>query len=766
MYVAQKLLRRKLQFSDADFTEMVSDIAHLGVTSTWNFPILAPLIGLLERRQRDELLSEELRTALARLAETLVWQGNTSERKLRNRIMNLSGGPQSLPLKGGEAWSDAVMSFVEQNKKDGTAWTALLNYCASAVGGAPSKKWRDAASKLVIAIKWREFRDRQVEQLILLEKPRIHPIHIPGAASEIAHWYVADENSAVIKGLIWCCALKSDEELARTLTRVALTSFKKLPGIGPRLVKIGNASICSLGNMPGDIGLAQLAILKARIKFIPAQKMLEKAFQTTAERLGNPRDEIEEMAAPTYGLDEVGLRRETFDDYTAELRIDGSNAAIAWKKPDGKPLKSVPAAVKKAHADELKELTQAVKDIQRMLPAQRERIDTLHLAQKSWPLLIWRERYLNHPLVGVIARRLIWRFSGKGKTDDGVFQDGRLLDARERALEWLDDDTKVELWHPIGQPVEAVLEWRRFLEQRQIQQPFKQAHREVYLLTDAERNTRNYSNRYAAHVLRQHQFNALCAARGWKNKLRLMVDAEYPPATLNLPKWNLRAEYWIEGIGHEPAADINDAGVYHRLVTDQVRFYRLDAVQLTAHAGGGGYGTHRTAPVDPLALEEIPPLVFSEVMRDVDLFVGVASVGNDPTWQDGGPGAHFRDYWQNYAFGDLTETSQTRKAVLERLIPRLAIADRCRFEDKFLIVRGELRTYKIHLGSSNILMEPNDQYLCIVPTRGVALGGKGERLFLPFEGDERLSVILSKALMLAADSKIKDATILSQIRRK
>ena len=29
-------------------------------------------------------------------------------------------------------------------------------------------------------------------------------------------------------------------------------------------------------------------------------------------------------------------------------------------------------------------------------------------------------------------------------------------------------------------------------------------------------------------------------------------------------------------------------------------------------------------------LEEVPPLVLSEVMRDADLFVGVASVGNDP----------------------------------------------------------------------------------------------------------------------------------------
>jgi hypothetical protein len=76
----------------------------------------------------------------------------------------------------------------------------------------------------------------------------------------------------------------------------------------------------------------------------------------------------------------------------------------------------------------------------------------------------------------------------------------------------------------------------------------------------------------------------------------------------------------------------------------------------------------------------------------------------------------------------------------------------------------ELRTYKIHLGSGNILMEPNDQYLCIVPARSGATAGS-DRLFLPFEGDATLSIILSKAFLLAADNGIKDPTIVRQISR-
>lgn len=102
------------------------------------------------------------------------------------------------------------------------------------------------------------------------------------------------------------------------------------------------------------------------------------------------------------------------------------------------------------------------------------------------------------------------------------------------------------------------------------------------------------------------------------------------------------------------------------------------------------------------------------------MFIGVASVANDPNWADGGPEGRYSDYWTSYSFGDLPETAKTRRHVLERIVPRLKIAGRCRLTDKFLVVRGDVRTYKIHLGSGNILMEPIAQYLCIVPARGAA----------------------------------------------
>jgi hypothetical protein len=359
------------------------------------------------------------------------------------------------------------------------------------------------------------------------------------------------------------------------------------------------------------------------------------------------------------------------------------------------------------------------------------------LSEQRLPLAQWRERLIDHPVAGRLGRSLVWQIAGPGDRRAFLWSGDGPIDAQGRRVK-LPAGSSVELWHPLSAEPRDVLAWRERLEQLEITQPLKQAHREVYLLTDAERRTTTYSNRFAAHILRQAQFRVLAKTRGWKAGLVGAWDGgDHHAAELTLARWRLPAEFWISGAG-----DQHETGFTY-IATDQVRFYRQGERQ-------------------PLPLEQIPPRVFSEVMRDVDLFVGVASVGNDPMWSDGGPSGRYVDYWQLYAFGDLSATAQTRKDVLRSLVPRLKIASRCKLDERFLIVQGKLRTYKIHLGSGNILMRPNDEYLCIVPGRSD--GAAADKLFLPFEGDRTLSIILSKALLLADDDKITDESITRQIK--
>jgi hypothetical protein len=761
------LLRRRLPFVHGDIVSLLD----WSIRQPYSFVRSTPqTIKAVQDYLKEGELTPALQKRIGKLAKVLESGYTTAEtRRWATRLKELGGLETSaLPLVPGEAWSDAAIGEIEAMDDEARiAWVELLNLCAKVGGARPTAKWSREAGALLERIGRPAFESAVLRWFPLVDRPRTRPAERWSEWQPDPNLLIQDKNADILKALVWLCAERENAEIARALTALALSAYRKVPQVGPRCVRVGNACVWALGNMPGTEGIGQLALLKIKVKVGTAQKGIEKALSTAAERAGLPREEIEEMSVPAYGLQEVGVRRDRLGEFTAELVVTGtSTTELRWIKPDGGRQKSVPKAVKENHAEELKELKAAAKDVQRMLPAQRDRIENLYLEQKSWTFPLWRERYLDHPLVGTLARRLIWRFENPDRTAAGVYYDGRIVGRDGHALDWIDGSTRVELWHPIREASGEVLAWRDWLAELEIRQPFKQAHREVYLLTDAERTTGVYSNRFAAHVLKQHQFNALCAARGWRNKLRLMVDDAYPPATREMPAWGLRAEFWIEGIGDNYGTDTTEAGTYLYLATDQVRFYRMDARENYAHAAGGGYSPGwpgQDAAAEPVVLEEIPPLVFSEVMRDVDLFVGVASVGNDPNWSDGGPEGRYRDYWTSYSFGALSETARTRKQVLQRLIPRLKIADRCSLTERFLIVRGDVRTYKIHLGSGNILMEPNDQYLCIVPARGAATGGLAGKVFLPFEGDGTLAIILSKAFLLAEDRKIKDPTILHQI---
>ena len=146
-----------------------------------------------------------------------------------------------------------------------------------------------------------------------------------------------EENATCLRGLLWLVpALPQREELARPIASVALSAYKKVPGVGPRAVKVGNAAVYALSEMGSTDAVGQLAILKVRVKFGTAQKEIEKAFTTSAEALGLARDQIEEMGVPSYGLEEVGRRSETFGDHRAELIVTGSDDCVtntAWCLP-------------------------------------------------------------------------------------------------------------------------------------------------------------------------------------------------------------------------------------------------------------------------------------------------------------------------------------------------------------------------------------------------------------------------------------------------
>lgn len=548
---------------------------------------------------------------------------------------------------------------------------------------------------------------------------------------------VDPEDSDAVRGLVCFGSCWPTPAMAAALGRALRVFAAKIPPIGVRCQKGFSGATWALGEMGTFEALASLSVARARVRQTALSKLIDNTLAQAASAQGITREELEERLTPDFGFGENRVARWDFGPDHAELALDArARAEVRWFA-SGKLVASPSLRMKANYADEIAALKAQKKELETVVAAVRQRLDGLFLSRRRIPYAEWRERYADHPVVGAFARRLIWEFRMMDEVAAGVPLDGGdPVGPDGNALPFDLSDSTVHLWHPIDATDEEVAAWRDALFQWELTQPFKQAYREVYVLTPAEERTNVYSNRFAAQIIRQHQAAALMRERGWVAKLKSYFNRDNDQPYRTLAEWNLTAELFIEEVGDQ----MSDAGFALYVSTDQVRFRRGQV---------------------SVRLVDVPGIVLSEIFRDVDLFVGVASIGNDPNWMDqGAREVAPAEQWHDYSFGELSAMAETRRDVLARLLPRLKIAKAAKIDGRFLRVRGRRHKYKIHLGSGNILIEPADRYLCIVPdsrTESDAIG------FLPFEGDRTLSIILSKAMMLAEDHKITDATILRQL---
>jgi len=196
-----------------------------------------------------------------------------------------------------------------------------------------------------------------------------------------------------------------------------------------------------------------------------------------------------------------------------------------------------------------------------------------------------------------------------------------------------------------------------------IPQPFKQVFREVYLVAEAERAASGCL-RFAGHPLVARRAFALLRTRGYSPR---RGDA--------VKEWtshHLRAHLqWAE-----PG---EDAG-------------RLLAQTHTAESVTSGPVWFESNAGECVPLAEVPPVVFSEALRDADLLVARAAAGE---------------------LGFTSEETRRLRATLARYLARALNLTTIYVgsDDLHVIVEGRRATYRVHLGSGSVLLENTRRHL-------------------------------------------------------
>lgn len=387
---------------------------------------------------------------------------------------------------------------------------------------------------------------------------------------------------------------------------------------------------------------------------------------------------------------------------TVTLSItDTGEPAISVIKND-KPLKSIPAAAKKDK--KVKALSQRKTLLKRQAGRMRKSLEQMmckHEALEPGELAALCE----HPLMRPMLERLIFIGEGiVGFPDKG----GRVLVDHAGKQEPIKKAESLRLAHPFD-----LLEskdwsaWQHALFTAERVQPFKQAFRELYVLTDAEKKTGTCSKRYAGQQVNPSQALALLGSRGW---------VTLPEEGVRKMFHDTKLSAWLEfQEGFYTPAEIDG------LTLENVRFAK-------------------TGQWEPMKLEDVPPMLFSEVMRDMDLVVSVAHRGGvDPEAS--------------------ASTVEMRSDLMRETLAVLNI-ENVRIENNHALINGKFGKYSVHLGSAVTHLMPGGS-LFIVPVHSQHRG----RLFLPFvDDDPKTAEVLSKTLLLARDERIKDPNLLDQIR--
>ncbi len=378
---------------------------------------------------------------------------------------------------------------------------------------------------------------------------------------------------------------------------------------------------------------------------------------------------------------------------------ESSQPQLSYTKGD-KPLKSLPPATKKNK--KVAEILERNTELKRQASRVRQSLETMMC---RGDLFSGEElkQLAAHPLIWPLLSRLILIGEGIAGYPD---KNGQALRHFSGKLEPVKKREQLRIAHPYDLlQLGNWPEWQHECFRAERVQPLKQLFRELYVVTKQETTDGAVSRRYAGQQINPKQAMALFGQRGWRTQEE--VEKTFYDLGLNasvdfVGGWGSPLE--VEG-----------------LTIDTLSFRKRDEFT-------------------PLPLASIPPRVFSEVMRDLDLVVSVAHRGEvDPEAS--------------------ASTVEMRTALMKETCELLGLGN-VRFEGAHAIIEGQLAEYTVHLGSGVVHRQPGGS-VCIVAVGAQHRG----RLFLPFADDDpRTAEVLSKVMLLARDQEIQDPTILEQLR--
>ncbi|MCR5610082.1 MAG: DUF4132 domain-containing protein, partial [Lachnospiraceae bacterium] len=393
-------------------------------------------------------------------------------------------------------------------------------------------------------------------------------------------------------------------------------------------------------------------------------------------------------------------------DYNVKIEVDTLGKASLCISKGGKALKSCPAAIKKheklieikVFCDKLKQQYQRTVKMFENAMEEREAFSFKELISLC-----------ENPVTKAIVENIVF-VNADGKFISGLIDDKGIRDCNGKVTK-VSSDRLLRVAHPYDLYSNGL--WSEY--QNMIleicnsegrKQPFRQVFRELYVKLKEE------LDKDKSLMFSGNQIQAQRTVGALKNR-RWVADYEDGLQKIYY-KDNIIATIYAEADWFSPA-DI-EAPVLEGVYFADRKSYKY------------------------LKIEEVPDIIYSEIMRDVDLAVSVAHAGGvDPETSH--------------------STVEMRRVILEFNLQLFGIKN-VHCEKNHAFIDGKHGKYTIHLGSGVIHKQGGHQINVLSVS-----SGKKSKIFLPFiDEDPKTAEIMTKVLTFANDDKIKDPFIMEQIK--
>ncbi|MFF9012837.1 DUF4132 domain-containing protein [Streptomyces sp. NPDC014870] len=274
-----------------------------------------------------------------------------------------------------------------------------------------------------------------------------------------------------------------DDDTVRALAPIV----RAWPGEGAHQRAVDGLDV--LAAIGTDVALLQLHGIAQRVRFKALKLRAQEKIASVAADLGLTGEELADRLVPDLGLDADGGTVVDYGDRSFTVGFDEQLKPFV-RDGAGQRLKDLPKPGARDDAElapaERKRFAALKKDARTIVSNQVRRLEQAMVTRRSWTGGEFRRLFVEHPMMGLLVRRLVWLAEERGTvTAFRVAEDRTYADVGNRTVTVADDAT-VTLPHPLHLDGAALGTWSGLFAANEIVQPFPQLARPVLAVTGEE----------------------------------------------------------------------------------------------------------------------------------------------------------------------------------------------------------------------------------------------------------------------------------------